>query len=606
VTDSTSSDELRDGDEASQPYPRPFGPYRLLQMIDRGGMGEVYLAKHGQVDGIEKFCVVKTLRRQFTEDTEYTSRFVDEARIVVHLSHRNICQVFDVGKVGERYYLAMEFIPGSDLRRVLDEAAERGDGVSLDLCLYILVQLLEALDYAHRHEHPATGRPLGLVHRDVSPQNLMVNLEGEVKLIDFGLARSNLQVENEGGGMVIGKIAYMAPEQLRGEGVDAKSDVFAAGIIAYEMITGERYYEGREKREIWSVAFERHKPKRFDEIEVGLRGILARALEPDPKERLSCEQFLEELERYRSQHGMRGRARKMRSLMRELFPDKQDRVRSLLLRFASSEPTEEESGGREESVSIASASEDGVLSFVGLSPEEITLSLTMRSASEPIEESASETARLLPQHVAPPPSAPQRWPLYAAGATIVTLLGVGIGLQLATPRGPAASATPPSAATASDAARSDEATPAAPPAEAEAVVEEVPPPVAAPAEPPEPPPTTVRAAPPPKPPAAPSAAAPSPKPKPKAKPEPAPTASAEPAAAPAPAPPPPATDADAPPQRMTFADKVRYLETRCAARPCAATLVEELKGRGLDEVPVERLSDAVAEVNRCLAECQGD
>jgi serine/threonine protein kinase len=171
-------------------FPRPFGSYLLLSAFAKGGMGEVYLAKTGGIEGIERVCVLKKLRPDFGDNKEYVNRFLDEARLVVQLSHANIAHVFDVGRVGNEYYLAMEYVSGVSLKALMARAFERGQPVPPDVALYVLCEVLLGLDYAHRLEHPVSGQPLHLVHRDISPHNVMVSYEGEVKLIDFGLAES--------------------------------------------------------------------------------------------------------------------------------------------------------------------------------------------------------------------------------------------------------------------------------------------------------------------------------------------------------------------------------------------------------------------------------
>ncbi len=224
--------------EASQrePLPRAFGPYSSMA---RGGMGEVFLARSGGagLETLQKHCVVKTLRPHLTDDREYVTRFLDESRVVVQLSHRNLCQVFDVGLVGERYYLAMELIAGQDLRTLADATGPMPPA----LAIYIVGEVLEALDYAHRLTD-VRGVPLRLVHRDVSPQNTMVSYEGEVKLIDFGLVQSAVKVEKTSPQTVMGKLAYMSPEQLRGEPASPGIDLYAAAIVLCELLLGARFY----------------------------------------------------------------------------------------------------------------------------------------------------------------------------------------------------------------------------------------------------------------------------------------------------------------------------------------------------------------------------
>ena len=239
-------------------FPAPFGHYLLLHPLARGGMGNVFLAKTGGMMGIEKHCVVTTLRSRFTGDPEYVQRFVDEARVVVQLSHRNICPVFDVGRVGNSYYLAMELVIGRDVRTVHTELLQHGRHMPEACALHIVCEMLDALDYAHRHADPVSGEPLRLVHRDVSPQNVMINIEGEVKLIDFGLAeKGRPETEDSHAGStatVMGKISYMAPEHARGDPVDARSDQFSSAVVAYELLTEERYYAGLSNQDVWLTA----------------------------------------------------------------------------------------------------------------------------------------------------------------------------------------------------------------------------------------------------------------------------------------------------------------------------------------------------------------
>ena len=264
--------------EASQrePPPRAFGPYLLLSSMARGGMGEVFLARSGGagLETLQKHCVVKTLRPHLTDDREYVTRFLDESRVVVQLSHRNICQVFDVGLVGERYYLAMELIAGQDLRTLADATGPMPPA----LAIYIVGEVLEALDYAHRLSD-VRGVPLRLVHRDVSPQNSMVSYEGEVKLIDFGLAQSAVKVEKTSPQTVMSKLAYMSPEQLRGEPASPGIDLYAAAVVLCELLLGARFYGALSTHETWLVAARGgHRPQGFDRLEPGLSAILDRAL----------------------------------------------------------------------------------------------------------------------------------------------------------------------------------------------------------------------------------------------------------------------------------------------------------------------------------------
>ncbi|HEY2745481.1 MAG TPA: serine/threonine-protein kinase, partial [Polyangia bacterium] len=217
-------------------FPRMFGKYALLRPFARGGMGEIYLAAHGDLGGAEKLCLVKKV----PEDRDapgLTARLLDEAKVAVRLNHTNLVQVFDAGKVDDELYIAMELIEGRDLRAVWNRTAERRSRIPLDVALYVVREIARGLDYAHNYGG------LGLVHRDIAPPNILISFHGEVKVTDFGLARSILKNEKTAPGIVYGRIAYLAPEQARGEQADARTDIFATGVILWELLTGRPLHD---------------------------------------------------------------------------------------------------------------------------------------------------------------------------------------------------------------------------------------------------------------------------------------------------------------------------------------------------------------------------
>ncbi|CAN5870094.1 hypothetical protein BH11MYX3_BH11MYX3_05550 [soil metagenome] len=219
-----------------------FGRYLLVQRLSRGGMGEIFLAKHG-LAGFEKLAVIKKVLPHLAADQQFISRFVDEAQVAIKLQHVNVAQVFEVGRVGEEYFLALEYVEGRDLRRILALLAHRRTRLPVDLALFIGRELANGLAYAHRRTS-SDGASLNLVHCDISPPNVLVSFEGETKVIDFGIAKSAIRGTATDPKMGFGKFGYMAPEQLiRGGVVDHRTDLYAAGVVLYELVTGQRLYE---------------------------------------------------------------------------------------------------------------------------------------------------------------------------------------------------------------------------------------------------------------------------------------------------------------------------------------------------------------------------
>ncbi len=219
-----------------------FGRYLLINRLSRGGMGEIFLAKHG-LAGFEKLAVIKKVLPHLAADESFISRFVDEAQVAIKLQHVNVAQVFEVGRVGDEYFLALEYVEGRDLRRTLSLLGHRKQRLPVDLALFIGRELANGLAYAHRRTSQ-DGSSLNLVHCDISPPNVLVSFEGETKVIDFGIAKSALRGTATDPKMGFGKFGYMAPEQLiRGGIVDHRTDIYAASVVLYEVLTGQRLYE---------------------------------------------------------------------------------------------------------------------------------------------------------------------------------------------------------------------------------------------------------------------------------------------------------------------------------------------------------------------------
>jgi serine/threonine-protein kinase len=222
--------------------PRTFGRYTLFELIGKGGMAQIYLARAETELGATRLAVVKQILPTFADDPRFAEMLTHEAKLAARLSHKHIVQVFDLGREGQDLYIAMEYVEGVDLNALLKMCTREKVGLPAPHALGIVVDVLEGLDYAHRRVDDE-GKPLGIVHRDVSPSNVLISHDGEVKLCDFGIAHANDLVKSDDASEALkGKAGYMSPEHARGEALDARSDVFAAGIILWELLAGRRLY----------------------------------------------------------------------------------------------------------------------------------------------------------------------------------------------------------------------------------------------------------------------------------------------------------------------------------------------------------------------------
>lgn len=281
--------------ERLRPFkPQRFGRYDLLMPLSTGGMGEIFLARLEGAQGFEKLCVIKKILPHLAEDKEFVDRFVDEARILVKLSHGNIAQVLDMGLHEGAPYIALEFVDGKDLRRVVARARERALQLPLSFVLYVATRMLDALAYAHR-KRGDDGKDLNLVHRDVSPQNILISYEGEVKIIDFGLAKSALSSARTHPSIVLGKFLYMSPEQARHQKADRRSDLYAVGLCLYELIAGKGPFDGVPPGELM-VAVANPVIAPLSTVEPlcppTLSDVVMKALSPDPTTRFQTAEEL--------------------------------------------------------------------------------------------------------------------------------------------------------------------------------------------------------------------------------------------------------------------------------------------------------------------------
>ncbi|MEY3211396.1 MAG: hypothetical protein RIT28_1877 [Pseudomonadota bacterium] len=226
--------------------PGQFGKYHLLEKIATGGMAEVFRARSYGMAGFEKILVIKRILPELGKNPEFVDLFVDEARIAVSLIHVNIVQVFELGEVEGAYYMAMEYVHGLDLARLVSRARKIGP-FPVHLACFIIAECLKALQFAHERTDD-DGNPLNIVHCDISPQNVLISFAGEVKITDFGISRASFQAEGQQE-VIRGKYAYMSPEQVEGKPLDGRSDLFALGIVLYELLTGRRLFKGKNRDE---------------------------------------------------------------------------------------------------------------------------------------------------------------------------------------------------------------------------------------------------------------------------------------------------------------------------------------------------------------------
>lgn len=277
--------------------PATFGKYYLTAKLATGGMAEIYLAKLIGPGGFEKPLVIKQIHPQYSSEAQFVDLFVAEAKTLVSLSHGNIVPIYELGVVERIYFIAMEYIDGPTLERLGRSLVRHGDSLSPEFAAYITAEILKGLDYAHRKGN-------GVIHRDLSPRNVMVSREGEVKLVDFGLAvhAEGRQLSRGAGGRPAGSFPYMSPEQVRGDTLDRRSDLFSAGVLFWEMLTGEPLFADPDPDETLKRVREAEiaAPSEVNpEVPEVLDKICLRALERDPDDRYqSAAKFLRGLTRY--------------------------------------------------------------------------------------------------------------------------------------------------------------------------------------------------------------------------------------------------------------------------------------------------------------------
>jgi serine/threonine protein kinase len=276
-----------------------FGPYKLLRRLAAGGMGEIWLAEQKGSAGFSKRVVVKTILECFADDPALVEMFLDEGRIAANLTHPNIAHTFDLGQCGKGadapYYIAMEYVHGRDLRDLLITNIDRKQFIPLNLVLRIIADVCQGLHHAHTVKTPE-GQPDGIIHRDVSPQNILVTFDGIVKIVDFGVAKATERASKTKSGVLKGKYAYMSPEQVRSKPLDARSDVFSVGVVMYELVTGRRLFKRDSEMKTLDAVISAvvPKPRRFDtSVPPEVEAIMLKALSLRPQDRYQSTQEMQ-------------------------------------------------------------------------------------------------------------------------------------------------------------------------------------------------------------------------------------------------------------------------------------------------------------------------
>ncbi|MBL90903.1 MAG: hypothetical protein CMH56_03715 [Myxococcales bacterium] len=302
-----------------------FGQYELLDKIAAGGMAEIFFARLVGVQGFARNVVVKRMLPELSVRPDFVEMFLDEARLAANLNHPNLVQVYDLGELNDAYFMAMEFIDGPHLGSLFAHSLRQGSPLPLPMCVWIVARAAEGLGFAHEAHHPDTGEPMNIVHRDISPQNILISKYGDVKVTDFGVAKTEVQHTKTRTGIIKGKVAYMSPEQCLADKVDSRTDVFALGICLYELVTRRRLYKEKSDLQIMTrITQEQTKtPSALNaEIDSALDEICLKALAKASSERFqSMAEFSHELDKWLLLNNHTGGKKQLANWIQDNAPD---------------------------------------------------------------------------------------------------------------------------------------------------------------------------------------------------------------------------------------------------------------------------------------------
>ncbi len=301
-----------------------FGNYYLLERIAVGGMAEIFKAKQTGARGFEKIVVIKRILQHLSEDPEFVEMFEDEAKLAAQLTHGNIVQIYELGEVDQTLYITMEMVEGRNLRDLTRAISGKGLHLSIEQCVLIISEALKGLDYAHR-KVDSKGVPLHIIHRDISPQNIIISYEGEVKILDFGIAKAASKISKTEAGVLKGKFSYMSPEQASGKPIDQSSDLYAVGVILHELLTSERLFRSKTDMETLEKVKEGRvsPPSEFNpDISPALDRIVMKALAKNISDRYaSASDFLTDLVRFAFESQFTYSSQELSVFMKTIFAE---------------------------------------------------------------------------------------------------------------------------------------------------------------------------------------------------------------------------------------------------------------------------------------------
>jgi serine/threonine-protein kinase len=332
-----------------------FGKYTLVDRLAVGGMAEIFLARQAGAEGFEKYVVLKRILPHLSREAAFVRMFLNEARLAAQLNHPHIVQIYDLGRIGDSYFIAMEYVFGRDMRRVLQRAVELGIPFPLVYALKVASCVCEGLYYAHQRTD-AHGAPLRIVHRDVSPENVFVSFDGAVKLLDFGVAKAASHLEQTQSGELKGKLGYLSPEQVQGQPVDCRSDLFSLGAVLHEWLTGARLFQGESEAVLLRALTESriYAPSYFRaDVPPEVDAIVMRALERDPARRYpNAWEMQADIDRFLNSYEFTPTSVHLSNFLRQLFLEEMDEEKARLARHSEEERLRE-AGGDARVLSVA-------------------------------------------------------------------------------------------------------------------------------------------------------------------------------------------------------------------------------------------------------------